>query len=72
MSVEDERREADGRRPEGPAHPRKGGIVQTVKRTVTEFQEDNLTDWGGRAHLLLGPVDLPGADRAGVDRRAGG
>ena len=34
-----------GRRPEGPAHPRKGGIVQTVKRTVTEFQEDNLTDW---------------------------
>ena len=34
-----------GRRPEGPAHPRKGGVVQTVKRTVTEFQEDNLTDW---------------------------
>ena len=34
-----------GRRPEGPAHPRKGGLVQTVKRTVTEFQEDNLTDW---------------------------
>jgi membrane protein len=34
-----------GRRPEGPAHPRKGGIVQTVKRTVTEFKEDNLTDW---------------------------
>ena len=34
-----------GRRPEGPAHPRKGGVVQTVKRTITEFQEDNLTDW---------------------------
>ena len=34
-----------GRRPEGPAHPRKGGVFQTVKRTVTEFQEDNLTDW---------------------------
>jgi membrane protein len=34
-----------GRRPEGPAHERKGGIVQTVKRTITEFQEDNLTDW---------------------------
>ena len=34
-----------GRRPEGPAHPRKGGVVQTVKRTVAEFQEDNLTDW---------------------------
>ncbi len=34
-----------GRRPEGPAHPRKGSLVQTLKRTVTEFQEDNLTDW---------------------------
>ena len=33
-----------GRRPEGPAHPRKGGVVQTVKRTVAEFKEDNLTD----------------------------
>ena len=33
------------RRPEGPAHPRKGGVVQTVKRTIAEFQEDNLTDW---------------------------
>jgi len=26
-----------GRRPEGPAHPRKGSLVQTLKRTVTEF-----------------------------------
>ncbi len=34
-----------GSRPEGPAHPRKGSLVQTLKRTVTEFQEDNLTDW---------------------------
>jgi membrane protein len=33
-----------GRRPEGAAHPRKGGIVQTVKRTIAEFKEDNLTD----------------------------
>jgi membrane protein len=33
-----------GQRPEGPPHPRKGGIVQTVKRTITEFKEDNLTD----------------------------
>jgi membrane protein len=33
-----------GRRPEGPAHPRKGGILQTVKRTIAEFKEDNLTD----------------------------
>jgi membrane protein len=33
-----------GRRPEGPAHPRKGGVVQTVKRTIAEFREDELTD----------------------------
>jgi membrane protein len=33
-----------GRRPEGPAHPRRGGVIQTVKRTVAEFREDNLTD----------------------------
>lgn len=36
---------SSGRQPKGPAHPRKGSAVQTVKRTVTEFQEDNLTDW---------------------------
>ncbi len=34
-----------GRGPEGPAHPRRGSLGQTLKRTVTEFQEDNLTDW---------------------------
>jgi membrane protein len=33
-----------GRRPEGPPHPRKGGLVQTVKRTIAEFKEDNLSD----------------------------
>jgi membrane protein len=33
-----------GRRPEGPAHARKGSAVQTIKRTLTEFSEDNLTD----------------------------
>jgi membrane protein len=33
-----------GRRPEGPAHARKGSLMQTLKRTVTEFSEDNLTD----------------------------
>src|SRR5215212_8329849 len=32
------------RQPEGPAHPRKGSLGQTLKRTVTEFKEDNLTD----------------------------
>ena len=33
-----------GRRPEGPAHPRKGSLIQTLKRTFTEFKEDELTD----------------------------
>ena len=33
-----------GRRPEGPPHARKGGIVQTVRRTIAEFKEDNLSD----------------------------
>src|SRR3984885_15132846 len=33
-----------GRRPEGPAHARKGSATQTIKRTLTEFSEDNLTD----------------------------
>jgi membrane protein len=30
--------------PEGPAHPSRGGLGQTLKRTLTEFSEDNLTD----------------------------
>ena len=33
-----------GRRPEGPAHARKGSLGQTLKRTVSEFKEDALTD----------------------------
>jgi membrane protein len=33
-----------GRRPEGPAHASKGSALQTLKRTFTEFSEDNLTD----------------------------
>src|ERR687893_2176062 len=33
-----------GRRPEGPAHARKGSLFQTLKRTLTEFSEDELTD----------------------------
>jgi membrane protein len=36
-----------GRRPEGPAHPKKAGLGQTLKRTVTEFKEDNLSDSAG-------------------------
>ena len=35
---------SSGCRPEGPAHPRKGSLVQTLKRTFTEFKEDELTD----------------------------
>jgi membrane protein len=38
-------RKRSGRRPEGPAHARKGSLFQTLKRTLTEFSEDNLTDW---------------------------
>ena len=33
-----------GRRPEGPEHARKGSLGQTLKRTVSEFKEDALTD----------------------------
>jgi membrane protein len=33
-----------GRQPRGPAHPRKGSAMQTLKRTVSEYSEDNLTD----------------------------
>jgi membrane protein len=32
------------RLPEGPAHAPKGSLVQTLKRTMTEFSEDQLTD----------------------------
>jgi membrane protein len=31
-------------RPRGPAHPRRGSFAQTLKRTITEFKEDELTD----------------------------
>jgi membrane protein len=33
-----------GRRPQGPAHARRGSLMQTMKRTWSEFSEDNLTD----------------------------
>ena len=41
-SYGDEKR--SGRHPEGPAHDRSGSMGQTIKRTLTEFSEDNLTD----------------------------
>lgn len=34
-----------GREPQGPAHPRRGGVGPTLKRAMSEFKEDNLTDW---------------------------
>jgi membrane protein len=39
-----EEKRAGGRRPEGPPHARRGSAAQTIKRTLTEFREDNLTD----------------------------
>lgn len=33
-----------GRQPGGPPHDRKGSAAQTLKRTLTEFRGDNLTD----------------------------
>jgi len=41
--VNDEQK-TSGRRPEGPAHAGKGTLGQTLKRTFTEFKEDELTD----------------------------
>ena len=43
-SLQPETEKHSGRRPEGPAHARKGSAFQTLKRTVAEFSEDNLTD----------------------------
>lgn len=40
----DSEQKRSGRQPEGPAHPRKGSLAQTLKRTLSEFSEDNLTD----------------------------
>jgi membrane protein len=38
-------RKRSGRRPEGPAHPRKSGLFQTLKRMFSEFSEDKLMVW---------------------------
>jgi membrane protein len=43
--VDDSPKRSGRRRPAGPAHPRKGGAFQTLKRTGAEFSEDQLTDW---------------------------
>ncbi|GAA2638742.1 YihY/virulence factor BrkB family protein [Streptomyces axinellae] len=39
-----EREKTSGRRPEGPPHARERTLGQTLKRTLTEFKEDNLSD----------------------------
>jgi membrane protein len=41
---QDNQEKLSGRMPEGPAHARKGSLWQTLKRTFTEFTEDELTD----------------------------
>jgi membrane protein len=43
-NADDGREKRAGRRPEGPEHAGKGSLVQTLKRTMTEFSEDELTD----------------------------
>jgi membrane protein len=43
-STQPETQKRSARRPEGPPHARKGSLGQTLKRTMTEFSEDNLTD----------------------------
>jgi membrane protein len=47
MSAIDSREKRSGRIPEGPAHAREGSLGQTLKRTFTEFTEDELTDRAG-------------------------
>jgi membrane protein len=44
MPEDETNQKRSGRRPEGPAHARKGSALQTIKRTLSEFSEDNLTD----------------------------
>jgi membrane protein len=43
-NAQPESQKRSGRRPEGPAHARKSTLFATVKRTLAEFSEDNLTD----------------------------
>ncbi len=43
-SAQNDDQKRSARRPAGPAHAREGSLGQTLKRTMTEFSEDNLTD----------------------------
>src|SRR5215216_6712712 len=42
---EQELRRGDGRTADRPSDPKAGSWFATLKRTVREFKEDNLTDW---------------------------
>ena len=42
-----------------------------LKRTGKEFSADNLTDWAAALTYYGGALDLPRADRAGLDPRPG-
>src|SRR4051794_38905048 len=43
---QDTQEKRSGRVLAGPAHARQGSLMQTLKRTLTEFKEDELTDRG--------------------------
>ncbi len=43
-TVTDAEQTRPSRRPQGQAHARRGSLMQTMKRTWSEFSEDNLTD----------------------------
>ena len=45
------------------------GFGATLKRTLTEFQEDNLTDWAAALTYYGLLVAVPGADRDGLADR---
>ena len=74
--IRDEVRSADrggtgGQAPERPTQLPGGSWWAVIRRTVREFQDDNLERLGGGAHLLRRAVDLPGPAGAGVPARPG-
>ena len=52
--------------PESPTDLNAGSWVSVLKRTVREFQEDDLTDWAAALTYYSVLSHLPGPDRAGV------
>ena len=43
-AADDGSEKRSARMPAGPPHPRRGGVGQTLRRTLAEFKEDELTD----------------------------